>query len=172
MMTGAVAITSSLARLLAVQPGPGPKAHDTGLGVPLEIAAATALACGLLTATVLLLSRVQRRRDKLVVREQQARAQMEELCPTGWTARVTLYGRDAPLPDDAPTSGEQLVCVEWTEFEPNSAGRNEAAVSRRMWSRTIAGALRGMVADRRLDYELEQIERIAAEEGDPGPPAG
>jgi hypothetical protein len=28
-----------------------------------------------------------------------------------------------------------------------------------------------MIADRRLDFELEQIEQIAAEEGEPGPPA-
>jgi hypothetical protein len=35
-----------------------------------------------------------------------------------------------------------------------------------MWSRTIPGALKGMVADRRLDYELEQIERAAFKKGE------
>ena len=141
-----------------------------GLGVPLEILGAAILACGLLTVTVLLLNRFQKRRDQLVLREHNARAQMEELCPSGWSARITLYGTDAPLPDDAPPSGEQLVCVEWTEFEADPAGRTDVAVSRRMWSRTIAGALRGMIADRRLDYELEQIEQIAVDDGESGPP--
>jgi hypothetical protein len=38
------------------------------------------------------------------------------------------------------------------------------AVARRMWARTIAGALRGMLADRELDVELEKIERKVIED--------
>ena len=56
-----------------------------GLGVSIEIVGATVLACALLTATVLLLSRFKRRRDAMFVREWQARERMQELCPNGWS---------------------------------------------------------------------------------------
>ena len=72
------------------------------LGVSIEIIGATVLACVLLTATVLLLSRYKRRREAMVLRERQARREMQELCPDGWAARIVLYGDGAPLPDDAP----------------------------------------------------------------------
>ena len=128
-----------------------------GLGLPAEIIGSMVIACLLLTATVLLLSRYRKRRDAMLLRESQARQQMQELCPDGWKARIVLYGEGAPLPDDAP--GGRDVCVEWTEFESAPSGGTHVAVSRRMWARTIRGALRGMLADRRLDLELEKIER-------------
>jgi len=144
-----------------------------GLGLSIEIIGATLLACALLTATVLLLSRYRRRKDAMILREHQARLQMQELCPDGWAARIILYGDGAPLPDDAP--GGRNVCVEWTEYESDSAGHTEVAVARRMWARTITGALRGMLADRQLDVELEQIEKRVLEDarggGETGPPA-
>jgi hypothetical protein len=148
---------------------------DGGLGVSIEIVGATVLACALLTATVLLLSRYRRRRDAMILRERRAREQMQELCPDGWSARIILYGKGAPMPDDAPTSGDRNVCVEWAEYESNPAGHTEVAVARRMWARTIAGALRGMLADRQLDLELEKIEKRVIEDttggGETGPPA-
>ena len=111
----------------------------------------------------------------MIVREQQARERMQELCPNGWSARILLYGEGAPLPDDAPSAGDRKVCVEWTEFEEDPAGHTEVAVARRMWARTITGALRGMVADRELDMELEKIERKVIEDstegGETSPPA-
>jgi hypothetical protein len=156
---------------LAVQTGP--QDEGGGLGVSLEIIGATVLACALLTATVLLLSRYKRRRDLMMLRERQARREMQELCPDGWAARIVLYGDGAPLPDDAP--GERKVCVEWTEYESDSAGHTGVAVARRMWARTITGALRGMLADRQLDIELEKIERKVLEDfsdgGGTGPAA-
>lgn len=143
------------------------------LGVSIEIIGATVLACVLLTATVLLLSRYKRRREAMVLRERQARREMQELCPDGWAARIVLYGDGAPLPDDAP--GERKVCVEWTEYQSDSAGHTVVAVARRMWARTLTGALRGMLADRRLDLELEKIEqkvmRDTSDGGGTGPPA-
>jgi hypothetical protein len=102
---------------LAVQTGPQ-DGGGSGLGVSLEIIAATVIACLLLTATVLLLGKYKRRRESMVLRERQARREMQELCPDGWAARIVLYGDGAPLPDDAP--GERKVCVEWTEYEPFS----------------------------------------------------
>jgi hypothetical protein len=150
-----------------------PQEKGGGLGVSVEILGATLLACALLTATVLLLSRYKKRRDQLMLRERQARNQMQELCPDGWAARIVLYGDGAPLPDDAP--GERKVCVEWTEYQSDSAGHTGVAVARRMWARTIAGALRGMLADRQLDVELEKIERKVLKDfsdgGGTGPPA-
>lgn len=151
--------------LLALQNGPQQKGG--GLGVSIEIVGATVLACALLTATVLLLSRYKRERDALALRESRARERMQELCPDGWAARIILYGEGAPLPDDVP-DGERNVCVEWTEYEHDGAGRTEVAVARRMWARTITGALRGMLADRELDVELERIERKVIEEASGG----
>jgi hypothetical protein len=127
-----------------------------------------------LTVTVVLLTRFRRQRDPRLTREQQTREQMQELCPDGWTARIVIYGEGAPFPDDAP-GGERSVCVEWAEYERDDAGHTQVAVARRMWARTITGALRGMVADRQLDVELEKIERKVIEEssagGQTGPPA-
>ena len=150
-----MALTSAL-HTLALQNTP--QKSGGGLGVSIEIVAATVLACALLTATVLLLTRFRRRHDPALMREWHAREQMQELCPNGWTARIVLYGDGAPMPDDAP-SGDRNVCVEWTEYEPDPEGHTEVAVARRMWARTITGALRGMLADRQLDRELEQIEQ-------------
>jgi hypothetical protein len=158
--------------ILALQNTPQQKGG--GLGVSIEIVGATVLACALLTATVLLLSRYRRRRDTMLVRESLARQRMQELCPDGWMARIVLYGEGAPLPDDAP-SGERKVCVEWAEYEHDEAGHTDVAVARRMWSRTITGALRGMLADRELDMELEKIEQKVigdtSEGGGTAPPA-
>jgi hypothetical protein len=152
-----------------------PQEKGGGLGVSLEIVAATILACALLTATILLLTRFRRKRDPMYFRESHAREQMQELCPNGWTARIVLYGEGAPLPDDAPSAGDRKVCVEWTEYEPDPTGHVEVAVARRMWARTITGALRGMLADRQLDRELEEIEQRvihdAGEGGETGPAA-
>jgi hypothetical protein len=149
---------------LAMQTGPN-EGGGGGLGVSAEIIGAAVLACALLTATILLLSRYKRRRDLMMLRERQARRQMQELCPDGWAARIVLYGEGAPLPDDSP--GERKVCVEWTEYESDSAGHTDVAVSRRMWARTISGALRGMLADRQLDVELEKIEKKVLKDSHP-----
>src|SRR3954470_2779817 len=162
---------TSVLHILALQNATQQKGG--GLGVSIEILGATVLACALLTATVLLLSRYKRQRDAMALRERQARSQMQELCPDGWAARIVLYGDGAPLPDDAP--GGRNVCVEWTEYESDSSGHTEVAVARRMWARTITGALRGMLADRQLDVELEEIERRVLQDtrggGETGPPA-
>jgi hypothetical protein len=152
-----------------------PQEKGGSLGVSIEIVAATVLACALLTATVLLLTKFRRRRDAMIIRERQARERMQELCPDGWTARIVLYGDGAPLPDDAPAESERTVCVEWAEYESDAAGHTDVAVARRMWARTITGALRGMLADRELDVELERIERKVIEDtsegGETSPPA-
>ena len=141
-----------------------PPAHSAsgGIGVALEVVLAVVVGCALLTVTVLLLGRHQQRRRTRLHEERAARQAMDEMCPQGWSARITLYGERAPLPDDAPDGREgRRVAVEWTEFERTERGGTQAAVTRRMWARTIPGALRGVVADRRLDRELEEIENRA-----------
>jgi hypothetical protein len=159
-------MTTTGLHILAMQNVPQEKGG--GLGVSIEIVAATVVACALLTATILLLTRLRRKRDPMLFRESHIREEMQELCPNGWTARIVLYGEGAPLPDDVPPGGDRKVCVEWAEYQPDQAGHVDVAVARRMWARTITGALRGMLADRQLDRELEQIEQQVIR--DPGAP--
>jgi hypothetical protein len=163
----------SLIRIVGLQNGE--QQTGGGLGLPIEIVGATVLACALLTITVLLLGRYQRRRrESTMLRESLAREQMQELCPDGWVARIVLYGDGAPMPDDVPEEGNRTVSVEWAEYERDDDGHRDVAVARRMWSRTISGALRGMVADRQLDLELEKIERRVMKDtggGETSPPA-
>ena len=106
------------------------------------------------------------RRRRITARataEQRARAMMSELCPHGWRAQITLYdgqvGR-APGPSGEPIRG--AVALDWFELR---AGGGEPAVMRRVWANTIAEALEAMVADRRTDETLEQIELRASADG-------
>jgi hypothetical protein len=145
-----------------------PQESGGGLGVPIEIVGATVLACALLTATVLLLTKYRRKRDPMYMRERNMREQMQELCPDGWSARIVLYGDGAPMPDDVPADGDRNVSVEWAEYETDDAGHTDVVVARRMWARTITGAMRGMIADRQLDVELEKIERKVIEDSSEG----
>jgi hypothetical protein len=78
--------------------------------------------------------------------EVRARALMAELCPQGWRAQITLFDAGG-------------VALDWAELE-DDGGR--VAVVRRVWAPTIAEALEAMVADRRTDETLEQIERGAS----------
>jgi len=136
-----------------------------GLGVGLEIVAAVVIGCAVLTATILLLGR--HTRSKAVDEETLARAAMDELCPHGWRAQITLYAVGGPLPDDAPPASGPLASVDWAEYAPAPEGGLRVAVMRRAWGHSIAGALRQMVADRRLDRALEEIEqRVPAPPGD------
>jgi hypothetical protein len=88
--------------------------------------------------------------------ERRARALMSELCPQGWRAQITLFGPGDAMPEDAPEHGRARVALDWAELE-DDGGR--IAVVRRVWAPTIAEALDAMVADRRTDETLEQIER-------------
>jgi hypothetical protein len=102
--------------------------------------------------------RRRRRRDS-VAAELRARAVMGELCPYGWSCQITLY--EGPLPaDEDPPPGR--IALDWVELR-QEAGR--PAVMRRVWAESIAEALEAMVADRRTDLALEQIELRATLEG-------
>jgi hypothetical protein len=105
-----------------------------------------------------------RRLRDMAVAEQRARAMMSELCPHGWRAQITLFaGAD---PDDhrpLTRDGRRAeVALDWTELRDES-GR--PAVMRRVWAGTVPEALEAMVADRRTDETLEQIERGAVADG-------
>ena len=117
-------------------------------------------ACGLIVVYL----RRKARRIKPVADQWQALAVMGELCPHGWQAQITLYGWGAPVPEDAPPSRVPLVELEWKQFAEETG---QIAVARRVWAPTIGEALQSMVDDRRTDIALEQIEREAAEDGDP-----
>jgi hypothetical protein len=95
--------------------------------------------------------------------ERRARALMGELCPHGWQAQVTLFGAvddvDRPV---APGGGPAQVALDWAELQ-DSCG--PPVVMRRVWAPTIGEALDAMVADRRTDQTLEQIEQGAVADG-------
>jgi hypothetical protein len=94
--------------------------------------------------------------------ELRARALMSELCPHGWRAQITLFGAGEEKPPAALDGERAHVALDWAELEDQS-GR--AAVIRRVWAPTIGEALDAMVADRRTDETLEQIEHGAVADG-------
>jgi hypothetical protein len=108
--------------------------------------------------------RRRRRRDSAAV-ELRARALMGELCPHGWSCQITLY--EGPLPPDEEPPPDRIA-LDWVELH-QQAGR--PAVMRRVWAGSIAEALEAMVADRRTDLALEQIELRATLEGADWPDA-
>ena len=94
--------------------------------------------------------------------ELRARALMSELCPHGWRAQITMFsGSDEDQPA-TPDGGRARVALDWTELQ-DETGR--PAVMRRVWAPTIGEALEAMVADRRTDETLEQIEQGAVADG-------
>jgi hypothetical protein len=90
--------------------------------------------------------------------EVRARAMMSELCPHGWRAQITILAGD----EEHAGEGRSGVALDWTELEDE---RGTPAVMRRVWAPTIGEALEAMVADRRTDETLEQIERGAVADG-------
>jgi hypothetical protein len=154
----------------AVQNGvrPGPASL---LGPLLLIVAGACVGGLLLPLTRLVVTRVRaalrgrriarRRLRAAATAELRARAMMSELCPFGWHARVTLL-EGAVDPDGHVAGGRPRVALEWTELSADSA---RPAVMRRVWADSIASALDAMVADRRTDETLEQIEQGAVADG-------
>lgn len=104
----------------------------------------------------------RRRLRAAATAETRARAMMSELCPYGWHARITLL-EGAIDPDGNVAGGSRpRVALDWTELSPET-GR--PAVMRRVSADSIAAALEAMVADRRTDETLEQIEQGAVADG-------
>jgi hypothetical protein len=90
--------------------------------------------------------------------EMRARAMMSELCPHGWRAQITMFAAG----EEDEQGRRAHVALDWTELRDES-GR--PAVMRRVWAPTIGEALDAMVADRRTDETLEQIEQGAVADG-------
>jgi hypothetical protein len=94
--------------------------------------------------------------------ELRARALMSELCPHGWRAQITMVAGEEDEPPKTADGRRAQVALDWTELR-DETGR--AAVMRRVWAPTISEALEAMVADRRTDETLEQIEQGAVADG-------
>ena len=93
--------------------------------------------------------------------ELRSRARMSELCPHGWRAEITLF--EHPDPDGVnDVARPDRVRLEWTELRDESGA---PAVMRELWAPTVGAALEAMVADRRTDETLEQIELGAVWDG-------
>jgi len=107
----------------------------------------------------------RRRLRAAATAELRARTMMSELCPHGWRAQITLFEHPDPEePDELEASPPRpaRVKLEWTELRDE---RGTPAVMRQVWAPTIGGALEAMVADRRTDETLEQIEQGAVADG-------
>ena len=107
--------------------------------------------------------RLERRRSRAAATaELRARALMSELCPHGWRAQITLFEIAGANSSHALDGIRDRVAVDWIELEDE---RGRPAVMRRVWAPTIGEALEAMVADRRTDETLEQIEQGAVADG-------
>jgi hypothetical protein len=106
----------------------------------------------------------RRLRKQAATAEVRARALMSELCPFGWRAQITMFetGDEAESPPQLVHGRPARVALDWTEFR-DETGR--PTVIRRVWAATIGEALEAMVADRRTDETLEQIEQGAVADG-------
>jgi hypothetical protein len=157
----------ALAMQYGVHPGP-----DSLLEPLLLIVAGACVGGLLLPLTRFLVTRTRgairdrraarRRMRAAATAETRARAMMSELCPHGWHARIILL-EGAIDPDGNVAGGAHpRVALDWTELG-DETGR--PAVMRRVSGESIASALEAMVADRRTDETLEQIEQGAVADG-------
>jgi hypothetical protein len=95
--------------------------------------------------------------------ELRSRMQMDELCPYGWQAEITVFSSASHLPDEAPNPEKVRVALDWAPL--GFDGNPENVTVRRIWSETINLALETMVADRITDETLQQIELRALADG-------
>ncbi len=103
-----------------------------------------------------------RRVRRAVNAELRARALMDELCPHGWGAQITLFRASEEQSGDTPDRQRDWVALDWTAFEDESS---RTSVVRRVWAPTISEALDAMVADRRTDETLRDVEQDALADG-------
>ena len=94
--------------------------------------------------------------------ELRARVLMDELCPFGWRAQITLFPASADPLEGTREGPRDRVAVDWTAFEDESS---RVTVVRRVWAASISEALDAMVADRRTDETLQHVEQHALGEG-------
>jgi hypothetical protein len=94
--------------------------------------------------------------------ELRARAMMDELCPQGWRAQITMFRASEEPPVDGADRQRDWVALDWTAFEDESS---RVAIVRRVWAPTIGEALDAMVADRRTDETLQHVEQEALADG-------
>ena len=152
-----------------IRPGP-----ENLMGPVMLIIAGACVGAVLLPTTRLLVTRIRgwrttRRTERRRLRaaataELRARTMMSELCPFGWHAQITILEgpiQPAELDEDMPIPPAK-VALDWTEL---SALEGRPAVMRRVWADSVGEAMEKMVADRRTDETLEQIEQGAVADG-------
>jgi hypothetical protein len=138
---------------------------SAGIGIAATTLVAVVLGTLAIILIILALDRRQRRRPpRSTDDEWYSRAQMGELCPHGWTARLHVYSWNAERPEDAPADERATICIDWRELPEFADAPPPAA--RRIWATSVGAALRAMVDDRRLDLALEEIERSVGEVDD------
>jgi hypothetical protein len=122
---------------------------------------------GALSVVLLVVGLRRARRPPVPITDEwSARTAMDELCPHGWQAQITVYGSSAPAPADAPAARSPQVSLDWSELSDGPVGPGKVAVVRRVWAPTIMAALARMVDDRRTDATLEEIERAGRFDGE------
>ncbi|HEX4107654.1 MAG TPA: hypothetical protein VHX88_05940 [Solirubrobacteraceae bacterium] len=138
----------------------GSIASSTVVMHPHTIVTAVVVAATLLTCAILIArdpNRPPRRRRRTGIQEQGPAKAMDELCPGGWQARITMLGWRAPAPPDAPPADVPLVRLEWERFEEGDEHRSLGG--RRLWASSIPVALQAMVDGRSADQVIEEAEK-------------
>jgi hypothetical protein len=95
--------------------------------------------------------------------ELRLRLQMDELCPDGWQAQITLFSAAEQLPPEAPNPERTRVALDWAQLAPDMTA--DTVMIRRVWAETVTLALGAMVADRVTEETLTEIEQLALSEG-------
>jgi hypothetical protein len=95
--------------------------------------------------------------------ELRSRMQMDELCPYGWHAEITVFSSAAHLPSEAPNPERVRIALDWAPLGFDAAPEDGSV--RRIWAESVNLALEAMVADRITDETLQQIELRALADG-------
>ncbi len=92
--------------------------------------------------------------------EERCRLTMDELCPFGWRADITVRSGPADPTAEEPGAEGMRVSLEWTARGPAAD-----PTPRQIWAPSVTAAFEAMLADRITEETLAQIELQALSEG-------